>query len=141
YATRPLNTQPPVSNPNVGFATVPSQPGFQTPTLRDTPSQPGYQGPTQAGTPSQPGVSTPSHPGVQPPPAQHVSNPGADALGATIIDAQSSPSSKETRVGAPFPQQPQPDAMKATRIGGPVAPQQQQQFAQQYPVQPQSGFQ
>src|SRR5919205_2691052 len=29
YATRPLNTQPPVSNPNAGgFATIPSQPGF-----------------------------------------------------------------------------------------------------------------
>src|SRR5919202_3097266 len=31
YATRPLNTQPPVSNPNIGYATVPSQPGFQQP--------------------------------------------------------------------------------------------------------------
>src|ERR1044072_2426215 len=41
YATRPLNTQSPLSNPNLGgFATVPSQPGFQAPTLQDTPSNP-----------------------------------------------------------------------------------------------------
>jgi serine/threonine-protein kinase len=136
YATRPLSTQPPVSNPNLGFATVPSQPGFQAPTQPGTPSQPGVS------TPSQPDFTTPSNPGVQPPPAQHVSNPGADALGATLIDAQ--PSSKETRVGASaqLPQQSQPDAMKATRIGGPPAqPQPQPQFAGQFPVQPQPGFQ
>jgi serine/threonine-protein kinase len=141
YATRPLNTQPPVSNPNAGgFATIPSQPGFA---------------PTQPGVPSNPGVAAPSHPGVAaqsnpgvasaPPPPQHVSNPGADALGATLIDAL--PNSKETRVSAPGEfqqqqspqQQPQPDAMKATRIGGPPAQQQfaqqPQQLAQQYPQQ------
>jgi serine/threonine protein kinase len=130
YATRPLNTQPPVSNPNAGgFATVPSQPGYQTP--------------TQTGAPSQPGFSPPSNPGA-PPTGQHVSNPGADVLNATLIDAQPPTTSKETRVGAPAQsqQQQQPDALKATRIGAPSAPQQQQQqFAGQFPVQPQPGFQ
>ena len=126
YATRPLNTQPPVSNPNAGgFATVPSQPGFQAPTLRDTPSNPGAQ---------------------QPPPSQPVSNPGTDALSATLIDASPQTGSKETRVSSPgeFKPQPQTDALKATRIGGPSASPAQpqpQQFAQQYPIQPQQGFQ
>jgi hypothetical protein len=143
YATRPLNTMPPVSNPNaVGFATVPSQPGFQQ-AQPAAPSNPGVP------TASQPGYTTPSNPGVQPPPSQHVSNPGTDALSATLVDAPR-PNSKETRVSTPAefqPQQPQPsqtDALKATRIGGPptAPPQQQpQQFAQQYPLQPQQGFQ
>jgi serine/threonine protein kinase len=135
YATRPLGTQPPVSNPNVGFATVPSQPGFQTPTQAPAaPSQPGVS------TPSHPGFNASSNPGVQPPTAEHLSNPGADALGAaTIINAH--PSSKETRVGtsAQLPPPQQPDPMKATRIGPPPA--QPQQFAGQFPVQPQPGFQ
>ncbi|HVF42227.1 MAG TPA: protein kinase [Pyrinomonadaceae bacterium] len=137
YATRPLNTQPPASNPNIGFATVPSQPGFQ-PTLPGTPSNPG------APAPSQQLYSTPSNPGVQQPPS-HVSNPGAD-LNATLVDAPR-PNSKETRVSThtefqPQPPQPQTDALKATRIGGPVAaPQQPQQLVQQYPVQQQQGFQ
>ena len=135
YATRPLGTQPPVSNPNVGFATVPSQPGFQPPTQAPaTPSQPGVS------TPSHPGFNAPSNPGVQPPTAEHVSNPGTDALGsATLIDAQ--PSSKETRVGASaqLPPRQQPDPMKATRIG--PSPAQQQQFAGQFPAQPQPGLQ
>jgi hypothetical protein len=74
-------------------------------------------------------------------------------LSATLVDAPR-PNSKETRVSTPAefqpqqpqqpPQQQQTDALKATRIGGPaVAPQQQQpqQFAQQYPVQQQQGFQ
>jgi serine/threonine protein kinase len=122
YATRPLNTQPPVSNPNVGFATIPSQPGFQMP--------------TQPGAPS-------SNPGV-PPTGQHTSNPGADPLSATLIDAQ--PLSKETRVGstAQFAEQQQPPqrSSKETRVG--ASPQQfvqqPQQFAQhQHPVQ--QGFQ
>jgi serine/threonine-protein kinase len=140
YATRPLNTQPPVSNPNAGgFATVPSQPGFQPPTQPGVPSNPGVS------TASHPGVGTPSNPGVAaaPPPSQHISNPGADPLGATLIDAR--PNSKETRVSSHGelqqqpPQQSRPDAMKATRIGGPPAQQQfaqqPQQFAQQYPQQ------
>jgi serine/threonine protein kinase len=153
YATRPLNAQPPVSNPNLGgFATVPSQPGFNAPAqasgstsqpgLPPTPSNPGF--PAQ-----QQGYSSPSNPGAVPP-AQHVSNPDADPLGATIIDAR--PNSKETRVGAPaqFEQQQQPQQqtaqpqqpdMKATRIGGPPAPPQPPQFAQQYQVQPQPGLQ
>jgi serine/threonine-protein kinase len=144
YATRPLNTQPPVSNPNAGgFATVPSQPGFQptqpaapsNPGL-PTPSSPGFASPPQPGysSPSHPGFSAPSNPGAQPPPSQHVSNPGADPLGATLIDMR--PASKETRVGPPaqFAAQQQTDALKATRLGAPPA--QQQQFAQQFPVQP-----
>jgi serine/threonine-protein kinase len=135
YATRPLNTQPPVSNPNVGFATVPSQPGFQMP--------------TQPGTPSNPGVPPTgqhaSNPGVVPTTGQHTSNPGADPLSATLIDAQ--PHSKETRVGstAQFAEQQQPPpqhSSKETRVG--AAPQQfaqpPQQFAQQqHPIQ--QGFQ
>jgi serine/threonine-protein kinase len=125
YATRPLNTQPPVSNPNVGFATVPSQSGFQMP--------------AQPGTPSNPGLPTPSNPGV-PPTGQHASNPGADPLGATLIDAQPH-ASKETRIGstAPFAEQQPSSSSKETRIGTPQPPQQQQQqqFAQQFPVQPQ----
>ena len=146
YATRPLNTLPPVSNPNViGFATVPSQPGFQQ-TQPGTPSNPGVP------ASSQPGYPAPSNPGVQPPPPQqHVSNPGSDALSATLVDAPL-PNSKETRISTPaeFPQQQQPqpqppsqtDALKATRIGGPpVVPQQPQQLVQQYPLQQQQGFQ
>jgi serine/threonine protein kinase len=135
YATRPLNTQPPVSNPNLGFATVPSQPGFQMP--------------TQPGTPSNP-VAPPtgqhaSNPGVVPTTGQHVSNPGADPLSATLIDAQP-PASKETRIGstAQFAEQPPPQqhSSKETRVG--AAPQQfvqqqPQQFAQQHPIQ--QGFQ
>ncbi|MFL6285177.1 MAG: protein kinase domain-containing protein [Pyrinomonadaceae bacterium] len=133
YATRPLNTQPPVSNPNVGFATIPSQPGFQMPTQPGAPS-------------SNPGVPPTgqhaSNPGVVPNTGQHTSNPGADPLSATLIDAQ--PLSKETRVGstAQFAEQQQPQrSSKETRVG--ASPQQfvqpQQQFAQQHPVQ--QGFQ
>ena len=144
YATRPLNTQPPVSNPNLGFATIPSQPGFQPPQTPAAPSNPGVPAPSQQlHTP-------PSNPGVQPPPTgQHASNPGTDALSATLLDMPR-PNSKETRVSTPAefqpPQQPQQppqtDALKATRIGGPAAaPQPQQQFAQQYPVQQQQNFQ
>jgi serine/threonine protein kinase len=143
YATRPLNTQPPVSNPNVGFATVPSQPGFQ-PTQPGTPSNPGAPAPSQQLYP------TPSNPGSVPPTGHHASNPGTDALSATLVDAPR-PNSKETRVSTPAEfqpppqpqQQPQTDALKATRLGGPAAaPQQQpQQLVQQYPVQQQPGFQ
>ena len=143
YATRPLHTQPPVSNPNLGFATVPSQPGFQ-PTQPGTPSNPGTP------TSSQPGYSAPSNPGVVPPTGQHASNPGTDALSATLVDAPR-PNSKETRVSTPAgfqppqqqPQQQQTDALKATRIGGlAAAPQPPQQLVQQYPVQQQQqGFQ
>lgn len=140
YATRPLHTQPPVSNPNIGFATVPSQQGFQQ-TQPATPSNPG--------APSQQLNSTPSNPGVVPQTGQHASNPGTDALSATLVDAPR-PNSKETRVSTPAEfQQPQPqqppqtDALKATRLGGSAAaPQQQpQQLVQQYPVQQQQGFQ
>jgi serine/threonine-protein kinase len=138
YATRPLNTQPPVSNPNVGFATVPSQPGFQMPTQPGTPSNPG----------APPTGQHVSNPGVVPTTGQHTSNPGADPLGATLIDARP-PASKETRVGstaqfaAEQQQQPQ-SSSKETRIGAPLPPQQfvqqpQQQFAQQHPIQ--QGFQ
>ncbi len=134
YATRPLNTQSPVSNPNAGgFATVPSQIGF-APTQPGVPSNPGVS------APSRPGAETSSNPGLAtaPPPSRHISNPGADPLGATLIDAL--PNSKETRVSAPGEfqkhqqqQPPQPDPLKATRIGGPPA--QPQQPAQQYPQQ------
>jgi serine/threonine protein kinase len=139
YATRPLNTQPPVSNPNIGFATVPSQPGFQQ-TQPVTPSNPG------APAPSQQLNTSPPNPGVQTtPPQQHTSNPGSDALNATLVDAPR-PNSKETRVSTPAefqpPQPPQTDALKATRLGGPAAaPQPPQQLVQQYPVQQQPGFQ
>jgi serine/threonine protein kinase len=163
YATRPLNTQPPFSNPNLGgYPTVPSQSGFTSqPGVSNpsqpglpTPSQPGLSNPSQPGysNPSQPGYASPSNPGVMPPPAQHTSNPGADPLGATLLDMQlptsqvptpqgptaQLPNSKETRVSTPaqFSQQrpasEQPaanDSMKATRIG--TSPAQSQQFSQQ----------
>jgi serine/threonine-protein kinase len=96
YATRPL-IQSPQSNPPLGYATIPSQPGFQTP--------------------SQPGVSHPSHPGMmhgdaaQPGP---VSQPGmtpapgaVDPLAATLI----------TPAPTAQPPQPAPGSMKETRIG------------------------
>ncbi|HZI18098.1 MAG TPA: protein kinase [Pyrinomonadaceae bacterium] len=135
YATRPL-AQPPQSNPG-GFATIPSQPGIQTP------SQPGIEAPPHGSTqPSQPGFQTSAHtgptsqPGLAP---QHASGTteAFDPLAATIITPPpASPQSggaKETRIGpapsAPVaPGQPpaagaqaatpgSPSALKETRIG------------------------
>ena len=88
YATRPLNTQSPMSNPPVG--------GYATA------SQPNYQTPSHPGASSQPGVSMPSHPGV---PAS--SNPGMaatpDSLAATLVDGGANAYDavgRETRVGS-----------------------------------------
>ncbi|PYS81550.1 MAG: hypothetical protein DMF67_16415 [Acidobacteria bacterium] len=129
YATRPLNTQSPLSNPPAGgYATVPSQPGYAPPSQPGvpTPSQPGVSSQPGLAPPSQPGVSTPSHPGVPPPSA---SNPGSanaasDPMAATLINAPvpaADSAAKETRIGTPgaFAAAAGGQDLKATRIGAP----------------------
>ncbi|HEX3558340.1 MAG TPA: protein kinase [Pyrinomonadaceae bacterium] len=144
YATRPLNTQSPLSNPPAGgFATMPSQPGYATPSqpgYPTPPSQPGVPTPSQPGVPSQPGLAPPSHPGVSTPshpgyPTPSASNPGMGNMDATLVNAPipaSDSAAKETRIGAPgaFAAAAGGHDLKATRIGAaPMSPQ-PQGFAQ-----------
>lgn len=154
YATRPLNTQSPLSNPPAGgYATVPSQPGYATPSHpgSTSPSQPGVPTPSQPGvpsqpglaSPSQPGVSTPSHPGMPPPSA---SNPGAGNMNATLVNAPlpaSDSAAKETRIGTPgafAAAAGNQDALKATRFGAPPVAAPPRGFAPPPQAQQQSFF-
>ena len=112
YATRPLGTQPPLSNPNAGYATVPSQPGFQ----------PSTQAPP---TPSNPGTDTVAPTLVDTTPITSKET----RVGTTgQFNEQQPDPMKATRIGTPTPpQQPQQFAQQI-----PVQP----QFAQH-----QQGFQ
>ncbi|MDQ3745856.1 MAG: protein kinase, partial [Acidobacteriota bacterium] len=133
YATRPL-TQPPQSNPPLGgYATIPSQsgfqtpsqPSFQTPSQPGVPSQPGTSAPQQPGVPSQPGLSSqpgvPSQPGLAPPSQPGLappSQPGFSTPSHPGMPPTSNPgvgNMDATLINAPFPASA--DAAKETRIG------------------------
>jgi hypothetical protein len=135
YATRPIGqtplSNPPAgapSNPGMGYATVPSQPGLA--------SQPGA-GASQFGAtpPQQSGPTTPSHPGLPTPPQPNVHTPptvlngqlpetgqlhdsaASDPMAQTIIDGPAVPTMPPPPAATAPP--PPSAAAKETRVGAP----------------------
>jgi serine/threonine-protein kinase len=141
YATRPIShlplsnpSAPAPSNPPLGYATVPSQPGLASQPGTPPPSQPGATSPSQPGLQSSPMLSSEqsSAPTLAEQPGLSAA---ADPMAQTIVDgltpaapAPPAPAGgpKETRLGAPgsfpapagpAPAPAQSGGMKETRLG------------------------